>query len=114
MRAARPRVPVWGERALAAVWRSATTRHQRMEACLEAAPAAALEEPEVLRRLAERLRWTLPEGSPEISTQDVVGDGRTDITLTWPEGWGAPGQATGYLDSHHARVAHVLSLCLPS
>lgn len=87
--AAGPLIAMWAERALAAVWRSASARHIQTEACLEVALAAALESPEVLRRLADHLHWSLPEGSPDISTQDVITEGRTDITLTWPDGRGS-------------------------
>ncbi|KYF89937.1 hypothetical protein BE17_17460 [Sorangium cellulosum] len=76
---------MWAERVLASVWRSASAGHLQTEACLEAAIVAALEDPEVLRRLADHLHWSLPEGDPRISTQEVVAEGRTDVTLTWPK-----------------------------
>jgi hypothetical protein len=77
---------MWAEESLASVWRSASARHLQTEACLEAGLVGALEIPEVLRRLADHLNWSLPEGQPIISRQDVVRTGRTDVTLTWSDG----------------------------
>jgi hypothetical protein len=69
---------------LAKVWKAARGAHEQPEACLEAALAAALECPSVLRRIAEAAGWALPLGAYVVSTQDVVAEGRTDITLAWP------------------------------
>lgn len=74
---------MWAERSLAAVWRSVASGHLQTEACLEAALVAALEHPEVFARLAAHLEWKVPAGQPQITTQDVVASGRTDVTLTW-------------------------------
>ena len=69
---------------LANVWKATRGEHEQPESCLEIALAAALECPPVLRRVAEAAGWTLPHGPYVVSTQDVVTEGRTDITLSWP------------------------------
>jgi hypothetical protein len=57
--------------------RSGNTRH---EAFLEEALAAALEEPDYWRRLAQHLGWaSMPLDPPAVTTQDIIDDGPTDI-----------------------------------
>jgi hypothetical protein len=101
-----------------AYWR-ATQGLLPREGFLEDALAAALEDAEVWARLVDYLGWgqLVPWEAPQVSTQDVVGDGRTDIRLTWPE---VPplvlelkvsdpptvAQVTKYLE-HGARVAAI-------
>lgn len=61
------------------------------EAFLEAALAAALEDPEVWPRFAEASGWARRLGpshlaaAPVVSTQDWVAGGRTDIRLSWSD-----------------------------
>lgn len=101
-----------------AYWR-ATQGLLPREGFLEDALAAALEDAEVWARLVDHLGWgqLVPREAPQVSTQDVVADGRTDIRLTWPE---APplvleikvsdpptvAQVTKYLE-HGTRVAAI-------
>ena len=61
------------------------------EAFLEAALAAALEDPEVWPRFADASGWARRLGpshltaAPVVSTQDWVAGGRTDIRLSWSD-----------------------------
>ena len=70
--------------ALFRIYRAAQPARQQGEAFLEHALAAALSEPGVWRRVAEHTGFAAPPADPKVTTQDVVENGRTDITLTGP------------------------------
>jgi hypothetical protein len=74
---------------LAKSWERARQKVLRTEAFLEDALAAALEVPEFWQRLANECGCTghVPPGQPQISTQDSVDEGRTDIVLEWTTGY---------------------------
>jgi len=71
-------------------YRYATHANVPREAFLEAALAAALEDPEVWRRFVARVGWASIDGwghvaePPVVDTQEEVTGGRTDVTLSWP------------------------------
>jgi hypothetical protein len=75
------------DNALAQAYWRATQGLLPREGFLEDALAAVLEDTAVWARLVDHLDWgqLVPREAPQVSTQDVVADGRTDIRLTWPE-----------------------------
>jgi hypothetical protein len=98
------------EQTLAALWRAGSAGSLQREACLEASLAAVLEDPRVFPRLMDHLGWKVPSGMPEVTTQDRIDGGRTDIALKWENGHRlvielkvgeAPGEVTTSLVSPH-------------
>lgn len=77
------------EKILARAWRRAQSRKLEKEGFLEDALAAALEAPGVWNRLVAHLGWSdiVSSIQPEITSQDWLEEGRTDILLTWEDGY---------------------------
>ena len=73
------------DRMLARLFRHASAEDQvRGEAFLEEALAAALCEAGTWARIVDRTSLDVPRDDPELLAQEVVAEGRTDITLRWP------------------------------
>jgi len=74
------------EELVAKIWNRVQSGILQREGVLEDALAAALETPGVWERLHRHLNLSndVPSTLPIVSTQDVVEEGRTDITLRWP------------------------------
>lgn len=71
---------------LAKIWKRVQGGIQQKEAVLEDALAAALESLGVWEKLHGHLKLPseIPSVLPRVSTQEIVEEGRTDITLRWP------------------------------
>lgn len=74
---------------LAKIWNRVQGGIQQKEGVLEDALAAALEAHGVWEKLHAHLRLSndIPNDFPNVSTQEVVEEGRTDITLRWSNGY---------------------------
>jgi hypothetical protein len=77
------------ETILARAWRRAQSRNLQKEGFLEDGLAAALEAPGVWERLVAHLGWSgiVSSVQPEVTSQDCFEEGRTDILLTWENGY---------------------------
>lgn len=71
---------------LAKLWNRVQGGILQKEGVLEDALAAALETPGVWEKVLAHLNFSseLPRDLPRVSTQEIVEEGRTDITLRWP------------------------------
>ena len=74
---------------LARSWKRAQQRVLQTEGFLEDALASALELPEFWRRFAVEAGCSdhVPPEQPEVTTQETVDEGRTDIIVQWPSGY---------------------------
>ncbi len=74
------------DRILARAWQRSKTTHTQPEGFLEDALGAALETTDAWARLVWHFGWKVPAGSPRVTTQDVVEEGRSDLRLTFKDG----------------------------
>lgn len=74
---------------LADIWNRVEGGRLQTEGVLEDALAAALEAPGVWDKLHRHLGLSadIPREPPDVSTQETVEEGRTDITLRWSNGY---------------------------
>lgn len=112
------------EHLLERAWRRSQHDHVEPEGFLEDALAAALEIPDVWRMLQQDLGWNLPDRPPLVTTQDSVGEKRSDIRLTWSKepvrtevvlelkAWNPPtsDQLARYCEDGAVRVASISSV----
>lgn len=77
------------EHLLAKLWNRVQGGMLQKEGVLEDALAAALEAPGVWEKLHGHLKLPseIPSVLPRVSTQEIVEEGRTDITLRWSNGY---------------------------